>query len=253
MELNFKVFGDGAPIVILHGLFGMLDNWQSFAKKLSDTYSVYIIDQRNHGRSPHTDEFNYELLSDDLKNWCVAEGINQAHFIGHSMGGKTVMQFAHNYPEHCKSISIIDIAPVQYAPGHLEIFDAIFTLDLTSIANRKEADFELSKKISDWGVRQFLLKNLSRSSEGFSWKANFQSLYNNYKTIIDGNHFDHLIDVPVLFVRGTKSNYIEDTHEEYIGKVFTNYQLHDIDSGHWIHAEAPEELLSHINNYLNEG
>ncbi len=251
MKLNYKVFGEGPPVVILHGLFGMLDNWQSFAKKLARQHRVYIVDQRNHGRSPHSDTFSYSLLANDLKIFVDSHNITKADFIGHSMGGKSVMQFAHDFPELCKTISIIDIAPADYSPGHLSIFDAVLNLPLSDISNRKEADAILSNTINDWGVRQFLLKNLTRSSEGFAWKANFNSLYDNYSEIIKANEFDKEISVPTLFVRGTKSNYITKEHEELIAEMFNEFRIVEIIAGHWIHAEAQEELLSTINNYIN--
>ena len=130
MKLNYKVAGTGQPLIILHGLFGMLDNWGSIGRELSKYYTVYLVDQRNHGKSPHSMDFNYDLLAEDIKEFMTEVGLEKAHLIGHSMGGKSVMRFAQKYPAKCYSIMVIDIAPKAYAPGHNEIFNAIESMDL---------------------------------------------------------------------------------------------------------------------------
>ena len=147
MELNYKEFGQGDPILILHGLFGTLDNWQTIAKQLATNYSVFIIDQRNHGRSPHMDELDYPLMAEDLYQFMETHWIYKAYIIGHSMGGKTAMQFALNYPDMVEKLVVVDIAPKTYEAGHQTIFEALFSLDLEKIESRKEADEVLQKKI----------------------------------------------------------------------------------------------------------
>jgi len=158
MELNYKSFGEGYPIIILHGLFGTLDNWQTIAKKLSEHYSVYIIDLRNHGRSPHEDIFNYEVMADALQAFMYSQWIYEAQIIFHSMGGKTAMQFALTYPDLVNQLVVVDIAPKAYEGGHQTIFEALLSLDVSTITSRKQAAAALESKIPDFGVQTVFIK-----------------------------------------------------------------------------------------------
>ena len=252
MNLNFKVFGAGEPVIILHGLFGMLDNWQTFAKALSSSHQVYIIDQRNHGKSLHSEEFSYPLIASDVATFLKSQHITAAHIIGHSMGGKTAMQFAHDYPQQALSLQVIDIAPIEYMASHLGIFNAIQSIDLDQLTNRKEADLRLSEKISAVAIRQFLLKNLSRTSEGFSWKANFSSLYKNYHNILGPLDLTHPIKLSSTFIYSTSSGYLEEKDIPYIQEYFPKATFVPLDAGHWIHAEKPNELLTIIGDTLKK-
>ena len=166
MQLNYKVFGEGDPIVILHGLFGSLDNWQTIAKRLADQFRVYIIDQRNHGKSPHSDTISYSVMAQDLKGFMETHGLNQSHVIGHSMGGKTALQFAVDFPAMVNKLVVVDISPRSYEGGHEMIFEALLGMEPADLRSRGEADEVLSKSIKEFGVRQFLLKNLARRKEG---------------------------------------------------------------------------------------
>ncbi|MFT7232560.1 MAG: esterase, partial [Cyclobacteriaceae bacterium] len=180
MKLSFRTLGEGVPLVILHGLFGSADNWQTVGKALSEKFKVYLVDQRNHGNSPHSDAFNYDLLVDDLNELIDGEGHNNVILIGHSMGGKAAMNFAVKYPEKVDKLIIVDIGPKQYPPHHENIFDGFKSIELSKIASRKEADEQLSAAIPDFGVRLFILKNLTRDDAGnFIWKINLGSLENN--------------------------------------------------------------------------
>jgi len=252
LSLNFKTYGQGNPIIILHGLFGTLDNWQTIARQLSKEYLVYLIDQRNHGRSPHTDDFDYSLLAEDLKDFMEDEGMSQATIIGHSMGGKTAMQFAINYPEMVTSLVVVDIAPKAYKGGHQEIFDALLGVDLKKIESRKMADEQLMIPIPDFGVRQFLLKNLTRDKEGgYRWKMNLPSIYKNYQNILANILPDEPYTGSSLFIRGGRSKYIQEEDESLIKTLFPETQIVTIpDAGHWVHAEAPKALLSEFENFM---
>jgi len=222
MELNYKSFGEGYPIIILHGLFGTLDNWQTIAKKLANNYSVYIVDQRNHGRSPHDDRFDYETMADDLQAFMESQWIYEAHIIGHSMGGKTAMQFALNYPDLVNQLVVVDIAPKTYEGGHQAIFDALFSLDLINIKNRKQADAALLTQIPDFGVRQFLLKNLTNNKKGgYQWKMNLPVIYENYGQILAAIESEDIFDKPTLFIRGGQSNYIVEEDLTVIKSLFS--------------------------------
>ena len=252
LSLNFKTYGQGNPIIILHGLFGTLDNWQTIARQLSEEYLVYLVDQRNHGRSPHTDDFDYSLLAEDLKDFMDNEGMSQATIIGHSMGGKTAMQFAINYPEMVTSLVVVDIAPKAYKGGHQEIFDALLAIDLKKIESRKMADEQLMIPIPDFGVRQFLLKNLTRDKEGgYRWKMNLPAIYKNYQNILATILTDEPYTGPSLFIRGGRSGYIQAEDESLIKSIFSETQIVTIsEAGHWVHAEAPKALLSAFENFM---
>lgn len=252
MELNYKQFGQGEPIIILHGLFGMLDNWQTVAKKLAEHYTVFIIDQRNHGKSPHDPELDYPTMAEDLKCFMEENWIYKAHLIGHSMGGKTVMQFALEYPDMVDKLVVVDIAPKKYTGGHQTIFDALFSLDLDTLEGRSDAETQLGKKIAEAGVRQFLLKNLSRKKEGgYAWKMNLSAIFEHYEDILDTIEGESA-DMETLFIKGGKSKYIQDEDRDTITDLFPNSTIQTVDNaGHWVHAEQPEILMDMVLEFLN--
>ena len=252
MELNYKEFGQGDPIIILHGLFGTSDNWQTIAKKIAENYSVYIIDQRNHGRSPHDDEFNYKVMAEDLKNFMESHWMYSARIIGHSMGGKTAMQFATDYPDMVEKLVVVDIANESYEGGHEVIFNALLGLDLEKTTSRKEADASLETQIDDFGVRQFLLKNLTRNKEGkYVWKMNLPIIHQNYQAILSKIEGDEIYEGATLFIKGGLSKYITETNFETTKHFFPNAKLETIENvGHWVHAEAPKELLEILEIFL---
>lgn len=252
MELNYKEFGQGDPIIILHGMFGTSDNWQTIAKKLAENYSVYIIDLRNHGRSPHDDEFNYQVMAEDLKDFMESHWIYSARIIGHSMGGKTAMQFATDYPDMVEKLVVVDIANESYEGGHEVIFNALLGLDLGKTESRKEADAFLQTQIEDFGVRQFLLKNLTRNKAGkYVWKMNLLVIHQNYHAILSAIEGDEIYEGATLFVKGGLSTYITEANFATSKHFFPNAQLETIENvGHWVHAEAPKKLLETLEKFL---
>lgn len=254
MDLNYKVFGSGEPIIILHGLFGTLDNWQTIAKKLADQYMVYIVDQRNHGRSPHVEGHNYKVMAEDLASFMEENWIHHAHVIGHSMGGKTAMQFAVDFPDMLDKLVVVDIAPKKYKGGHQTIFEALLSVNLEQVQERKEVETQLSKYIDDVGVRLFLMKNLSRKKEGgFAWKMNLQEIYINYSNILDEIIIDPAVSNETLFVNGGKSAYVSLEDQAFIKTCFTHVQFQTIaDAGHWVHAEQPQALIHCLNSFLDQ-
>ncbi len=252
IELNYKELGEGTPVIILHGFLGMLDNWKTFGRKLSENYKVYLVDQRDHGRSPHTDDFDYTLLANDLSDFMNQHGIEKAHLLGHSMGGKTVMKFTQLHEEKVLSSIVVDIAPKAYNNHHTDILDALHSISPSEIQDRGEADDALAKYISDWGVRQFLMKNLSRNPEGgFRWKMNLALLTEKYDNIIQPVD-QSVSEVKCIFINGSKSNYIVEDDKPEISKVFPNAKFHTIeDAGHWVHAEKPLELLEVVQAFIS--
>ncbi len=254
IELNYKEFGQGEPLVILHGLFGTLDNWQTIARKLAKNYTVFIVDQRNHGRSPHHADFNYQVMAEDLRNFMEERWAYQATIIGHSMGGKTAMQFALTYPDMVEKLVVVDIGPKQYVGGHQAIFEALFAVDLPKIQNRKEADLQLAQGIDNLAVRQFLLKNLTRSKESgqYEWKMNLSAIHAHYQDILAPIEVDDVYDGETLFIKGGKSDYLAPADLEAIRILFPKAELQTIaDAGHWVHAEAPGEFLEILEKFVS--
>ena len=252
MRLNYKSFGQGTPVIILHGLLGSLDNWQTFAKRLSSEFKVYTVDLRNHGRTVHNDVHTYQAMADDLLEFFEEHQIQKAHLIGHSMGGKAAMQFAIEHTVRVLKLIIVDISPRAYQGNHDEIFNALLELDLSHVTKRDEADFALSKRISDVAVRQFLLKNLQRNSnDGFSWKMNLKGLWDNYDNINVPIHPVSQIEIPVIVIRGGKSGYVEDKDLDSFKEIFPQTKLITIPgAGHWVHAEAPDEFYNLVRANL---
>ncbi len=252
MKLNYKTFGSGEPLIILHGLFGSLDNWQSLAKKYAKYFKVYIIDQRNHGKSQHSETFNYDLLAQDLLAFCKQHQILKTHLIGHSMGGKVVMKFAVQYSQFVNKLIVADIAPVRYKRGHDDIFLGLQSIDLSLLKSREEADKLLQKYIPEFSVRQFLLKGLTRNEERkFVWKYNLDALWKEYENIINDIHLDGLFNGPTLFLKGELSNYILPEYYPKIKKYFPNSTISTIPNvGHWLHAERPKLFLSKTLEFL---
>lgn len=252
-NLNFKVFGDGTPLVILHGLLGSLDNWQTIARKLADTYRVFIVDQRNHGKSFHSAEFNYEILSDDLYAFFLQHNITQAHVIGHSMGGKAAMLFAMQHPEMVHKLIVVDVAPVAYEDRHSHIFKALQAISLDKMNSRDDVESTLRNKLNaeDESTIQFLMKGLYRDdANAFRWRFNFGPLWDAYNSIsgeVNGKPFNG----KTLFIKGKYSPYINQESYASIERLFPNNVLEEIEgAGHWVHAEQPEAFLRVISAFL---
>lgn len=255
MELNFKSIGQGKPVIFLHGLFGMLDNWQSFGKRIADAgYWAFLLDQRAHGKSKSGNNFNYKVLSEDLKHFLDANWIHECILIGHSMGGKTAMQFTNDFPDYIEKLIVVDIAPKRYPGGHNEIFDALLSINLKETASRQEVFDHLKNKLSDQpdAVIQFLLKNLKRKKEGgYEWKMDVKLLFENYDHILDNVQINDKIEVETLFIKGGKSKYIQPEDRAILSSQFSNYDLVTIeDAGHWVHADQPDELFNSIISFI---
>ncbi len=251
--LNYKEFGQGPPLVILHGLFGMLDNWQTIAKKLAEDYTVFVVDQRNHGRSFHKSPHTYEELAKDLADFLEEKWIFKTHLLGHSMGGKTAMKFAMDYPDNVDHLIVADIAPKRYEGNHQLIFDALFSIDIAHLESRKRADELLSQKIKNPAIKQFLLKNLSRNKTGgFRWKMNLPVLKEYYGQILSACiSEEEIFEGKTLFLKAERSSYITTEDEEIIRTHFPNAIIESIPNvGHWLHAEAPDAVVKRILHFL---
>jgi esterase len=254
-QLNYKIIGQGKPVIILHGLFGMLDNWLNMSKKLEASgYMVILIDQRDHGRSEHTDDFSYPLLADDLYRFMEDNWIHDAVLIGHSMGGKTSLQFVADHESSISKMIVIDIGIKKYKGGHQDVFDALFAVDLNQAQSRNDVQNVLMQHLHNLGTVQFLMKNLTRQKEGgFEWKMNLTLLHQKYQNILDGITFSHICDTDTLFIRGDLSDYIVDDDWNSIQKMLPKAKLKTIkDAGHWVHVDQPDELFSTIIDFIKE-
>ncbi|WP_139958638.1 alpha/beta fold hydrolase [Flavicella sediminum] len=252
--LHSKIQGTGQPLLILHGYFGMGDNWKSQANNLSKKYEVHLIDQRNHGRSFHSDDFDYELLVEDLKNYVAHYKLESVHLLGHSMGGKTAMLFAVSYPEKVKSLLVADIAPKNYPPHHHQILEALNAVDFSKIKLRNEVDAVLKNYINEEGVRQFLLKNIYRKTKTeLAFRFNLESLTENNSEVGEPLPAFAEFDGPTLFLKGGNSGYIAAEDEGQIKAHFSDSEIVTVkNAGHWLHAENPSDFLKEVEDFLSK-
>lgn len=252
--LNSKVLGKGRPICILHGFLGMSDNWKTLGAAYANKgFNVHLIDQRNHGKSFHSEDFNYDVLANDLKIYLDALNISKTSIIGHSMGGKTAMQFACNFPEMTEKLLVADIAPKFYPPHHHEIIDALRSVNLAIISSRTEADVVLKKQLSNIGIRQFLLKNLYWTKEkNLAFRFNLPVLSKKMEEVGENIRSTDNFTGPTLFLRGSKSEYVTENDIDDIQKHFSNGTLDTVsNAGHWLHAENPKEFLEKSLAFLS--
>ena len=251
MKLFHRKSGHGHPLIILHGLFGSSDNWFSLAKIFAQHFTVYLVDQRNHGQSPQSDDFNYQLLTDDLAEFIQEHNIKKPHIIGHSMGGKTAMNFAVKYPGQIKKLIVVDIAPKQYPVHHDHILEGLHAIDLQTLTSRNEADKILSEHITEPDVRQFLLKNLSRNTENkFEWRVNIHAIENHIEEIGEGMQYPGQFAGPTLFIKGAQSNYFAEGDEAETIKIFPSAHFITLNTGHWVQAEDPTKFSEAVFDFL---
>jgi esterase len=264
MKLFHREYGNGPPLIILHGLYGSSDNWVTIARTLSTDFTVILPDQRNHGQSPHSEIHDYNSMRDDLYELVNDLSIKKFFLAGHSMGGKTAISFALKWPEMLNGLLIADISPFTTETGrtsvysqHSEILGAILSLDLQKLSNRDQADKFLSERISSAKVRGLILKNLQReSANSFGWKLDPRSLMENLDKITEGversSGFSHQITgFPVIFLKGSESDYIPKEDFKDILKVFPAAEIIEIQgAGHWIQADKPDEVVKYLRRLL---
>ena len=254
MKLNYKKIGEGRALVILHGLFGSLDNWQTLGKKFVEQYAVYLLDLRNHGHSPHSDDWTYDLMCDDLMEFLNDNNLDKIYLLGHSLGGKVAMQFALKYPERVDKLIVADIAPKYYPPHHEQVLAAMNAVNLEIVKSRKEAEEILANNKMDVGTRQFLLKNLfwkDESNTTLAWRFNLKVIENNIQIVGENKLVGVPINVPCLFLKGAKSNYIMEGDLENARTFFQNAILQTIENaGHWLHADQPVVFYEEVIQFL---
>ena len=264
MELFFRKIGKNKPtLIVLHGLYGSSDNWMNLARYWSKYYEVYLVDLRNHGRSPHSKTHSYKAMRDDILSLMDNQKIQKAIVLGHSMGGKLAMRLAMDYPERINALIVVDIAPKNYISEnnkqlqkHRNILKAMQKLKLEQFQRREEIDSFLSKLIPEERVRQFIMKNIKRNKDfSFSWKLNLPVIQSEIENITQG-FSEHEIKknvsgFPVLFIKGEQSDYILENDKAIIESIFPSSEMQTIpNAGHWVHAEQSEQLSKLVLNFL---
>ncbi|MCY1720101.1 alpha/beta fold hydrolase [Prolixibacteraceae bacterium Z1-6] len=263
MELFYRKQGKGTPIVVIHGLYGSSDNWINIGKHLAKKHTVYLLDQRNHGRSPFADSHTYNDLRNDLEEFFEKHQIEKAILLGHSMGGKVAMWFAADFPEKVEKLVIADIAPKDYLLQkedsqfflHRNILLAMQEIDFSQVKSRNDVDDFMAEKLDDARIRQFLLKNVEKdkNTKQYKWRVNAEVLYDHLDEIVSGvnpNWLDDRIPIntyPVIFIRGLLSKYILDEDKDLIKQIYPDAKIVDIpNAGHWLHAEQPKKFMEAV-------
>lgn len=254
MILHSNVIGKGKPFVILHGFLGMGDNWKTLARQFSESnFEIHLLDQRNHGRSFHSDAFDYELMAEDLRHYCQTNSLNDIILLGHSMGGKTAMLFAAKYPELVSQLLVADISPRYYPVHHDAILEGLNSLDFAEIKSRGEADKVLSEYVPEIGTRMFLLKNLYWVEKGqLGLRINLPVLKENVSEVGEALPVHSTFEKDTLFLRGDRSEYISESDETIIQRHFPNSKIETIaNAGHWLHAENPKEFYKAVIDFVS--
>lgn len=262
VALNHRITGEGPPLILLHGLFGSLDNLGGIARRLEDQWQIHALDERNHGASPHTDTMDYPAMADDVIAYMDTQGLQKASFLGHSMGGKVAMQVALMAPQRVEKLIVADIAPVDYHARHDAIIEGLTGIHLADVRSRQDADRLLSDFVETPGVRQFLLKNLERipadeqkaGGPVFRWRLNLSVIDACYGKLTRAPEGEGPFEGPVLFLKGADSAYIQEKHRERIEQLFPAATLRIIqDTGHWLHAEKADTFAALCRRFLSSG
>lgn len=254
MQLHANIIGEGHPFIILHGFLGMSDNWKTLGRQFSAKgFEVHLIDQRNHGRSFWDDTFNYDVLAEDLKHYCDVNELKDIVLLGHSMGGKTAMLFAASYPDLVSKLLIADISPRFYPIHHEVILEGLSALNFNIITSRGEADKTLSQYVSDFGTRQFLLKNLYWIEKGrLALRINLDVLKHEVAEIGEALPTQAIFNKDTLFLKGDRSEYIGIADESIISRHFPKAEIVTIsNSGHWLHAENPKAFFEAVVTFID--
>ena len=252
MKLYSRQLGKGTPLLILHGLFGISDNWLSIAKRLAHSHHCYILDMRNHGLSPHSPELIYDDMVEDIYEFLTDFRLRKVSILGHSMGGMTAMKFAFEYPHRLEKLIVVDIAPKIYPVIHQDIIRGLASIPIDTIKSRKQADNYLKEYVSSSKTRQFLLKNLQRlEDQSYTWRINLKAIQKHTSGIGQGISGNYFYDQPTLFIRGGDSNYILDEDIPRIRKIFSEVSIITIPgASHWVHTEKPEEFMAAVRAFL---
>lgn len=252
--INAKKYGHSGPnLIVIHGLFGNADNWHSIAQSLAEHFTVYCVDLPNHGKSAPMKEASYPKMADALLNWASTNGIDSFYLLGHSMGGKVAMQMASlAKPSVIEKLIVVDIAPVDYQASHTRILEGLNAINAVDIPSRKAADEILSQYEDNLAIRQFLLKNLIRADNGYQLALSIDNIADSYHTILQKPVMNSPIDIPTLFIKGERSDYIVQQYQTAITTLFPQVSVKVIaEAGHWLHAEKPLPFTSLVKRFLS--
>ncbi|MCL1065606.1 alpha/beta fold hydrolase [Shewanella olleyana] len=251
--MHYVSSGEGQPVILIHGLFGNLDNLKNLASTLEENYQVIRVDLPNHGKSEHWEFMDYPSLAKECVNLLEELNLSEAHFVGHSMGGKVAMALALLHPEMVTSLVVADIAPVSYSPRHQKVFAGLTSMPMAELTSRSAALEHLINADIDLGTAQFLLKNLQRADNGFEWKMNLDGLIENYPHIIGWEMPDAVYSKPCFFIRGGESEYVLAEHTNAIMKQFPKVTAKTINgTGHWLHAQKPEIFNRLVGEFIDK-
>lgn len=252
--LHSKILGTGKPLLILHGLLGMGDNWITLGRDFAgEGFEVHLIDQRNHGKSFHSTEMNYEVMVEDIFSYIKYYQLENVNIIGHSMGGKTAMHFAMTYPKLLNKLVVVDIAPIYYPPHHHFIFETFRQIDLSNYNHRSDITQAIESHVNNKAISNFMAKNLQRDKTGkFYWKANISILEESLEELGESIPAQSIFNNPTLFIKGEKSAYIKTEYQSTIHAHFPNSQIITINhAGHWVHAEQKPAFFKEVLHFLN--
>ena len=264
MQLHYRVLGTGKPLIILHGLFGSADNWNSLAKSFSELYKVFVVDQRNHGLSNHAKEFNYKIMSNDLLELIEENKLENVSIIGHSMGGKVLMQFAAEHSNMIDKMIVVDISPRYYKPHHQTVLKALHSVNFDEVSTRREAENILNPILNNIPTTQFLLKNIywidalenGEPTKKLAWRFNLKDITNSIENVGQESPLPNTSDankLNALFIRGENSDYITDDDKRLIRTYYPNAIIKTIENaGHWVQAEQPTEFFNVVTNFLKQ-
>jgi esterase len=256
VKLFYRNYGSGEPVIILHGLFGISDNWVTHAKRLAEKYKVFVPDLRNHGQSPHSPTFNFYAMVDDLREFMKDQALEKAMIIGHSMGGKVAMNFALEHPYMVHKLVVVDISPRAYNTRsvHEDIIAAMQSVNFDEVDYRQDVEENLRAHVTNQRIRWFILKNLHRLNRGrLAWRINIDGIAVNMDNIAAGMVYEGVYPGPVMFVRGSGSDYIKEEDEDLILQYFPNATIETIEgASHWVHADAPDELCNLFSSFFGK-
>jgi pimeloyl-ACP methyl ester carboxylesterase len=254
MNLFFQDIGTGRPLIILHGLFGLSDNWISLARALSDNFRVIVPDLRNHGRSPHSPVFDFPALEEDLLRLMESLDLESARVMGHSLGGKTAMFFALHHPSRVGRLVVVDISLRKYGHNaeHENLVRAMQEVNPADFPGRTELEKALASRVPDERLRQFLMKNVHRAGHGsLAWRLNVKGIGDNLPALFEGVDIPGIYEGPALFIRGGKSDYVRDDDIPAIQKKFPGAVIRTLPGAtHWVHADAPGEFREIVEEFL---
>ena len=255
--LHSKIYGEdqsGTPLLVFHGLFGMLDNWGSFGKEMGEFFPVHLIDLRNHGKSFHSAEMSHDDLAEDILNYIEFHRLEKINLLGHSLGGKAVMQFAITYPDRLDKLIVVDISPKAYPPHHQGIIKALESVDFHTLTSRQEVEEVLKQYIPEKSVIQFLAKNLYWTDDKkLNWRFNLETLSSKYSEFVSNAIKYGVFNGKTLFISGGNSNYILPQDEYQIKQQFPHSSIVTIkNAGHWVQAENPKDFNEVVKNFLED-